>query len=279
MKTIPFSKTLLATSAALLMSTTAFAADGDTLSQDVTEARQESQIWTTFALNSQLKANDLKVTVDNGKATLTGTVDEEVSKDLAAQIANNVKGVTSVDNQIAVKADYTPPARSGKDRDFGQTVEDATITSAVKSKLLWSQHAEGFATNVDTKNGKVILTGTADSAAAKEAAASLAMNTRGVASVDNKITVKGNKPDLIKTGKETTAESKVKVSDSWITTKVKSSLLYARNVDGSDINVKTVGGVVTLSGKVDSETERERAVELAKNIRGVKTVVSTGLSL
>ncbi len=281
MKTnIPFRKTLIASGAAMMMaavSSNALAADGDTMSQDISEARQESQIWTTFALNSQLKANDLKVSVDNGKATLTGTVEEDVSKDLAKQIALNVSGIKDVDNQIVVKSDYVAPKRT--DRDFGQSVEDATITSAIKSKLLWSQHAEGFATNVDTNNGKVVLTGTADSALAKEAAGRLAMNTRGVASVDNKLSVKAGKPDLVKTSKATANDAGAKVSDSWITTKVKSSLLYARNVDGTDINVKTVGGVVTLSGKADSDAERDLAVEIAKNVRGVKTVNAAGLSL
>ena len=44
--------------------------------------------------------------------------------------------------------------------------------------------------------------------------------------------------------------------DGWITTKVKSTLLYSSNVDGSDIKVDTKNGVVTLSGKVDTGAER-----------------------
>ena len=47
------------------------------------DARQESQIWTTFALSPYLSANDIKVTVRQGKATLSGNVGDGVSKDLA----------------------------------------------------------------------------------------------------------------------------------------------------------------------------------------------------
>ena len=69
------------------------------------------------------------------------------------------------------------------------------------------------------------------------------------------------------------------VSDAWITTKVKTSLLYSKNVDGLDIEVDTKNGVVTLSGTVDSNAERDLAVELARQVRGVKKVETTGLRI
>jgi hypothetical protein len=62
-------------------------------SQEVIEARQESQIWTTYALSPYLRANDLEVSVHEGKATLTGKVAEDVKKDLARQFALNVDGI------------------------------------------------------------------------------------------------------------------------------------------------------------------------------------------
>lgn len=170
--------------------------------QDVIEARQESQIWTTFALSPHLRANDLNVTVHNGKATLTGKVEEEINKDLAKQIALGVNGVKEVDNQIVVEANYVHPERS-VDRTYGEVIDDATISSAVKSKLMWSKHADGLATNVETKFGKVTLQGTAKTAEAKELAGRLAANTRGVLSVDNQLVVDTSK---------TTATDKVKSS-------------------------------------------------------------------
>ncbi len=68
------------------------------------------------------------------------------------------------------------------------------------------------------------------------------------------------------------------ISDSWITTKVKSTLLYSSNVKGSDIEVTTNAGVVTLSGKLDTGVERALAVELAENVRGVKSVQAKTLT-
>jgi hyperosmotically inducible protein len=271
-------KLLIASAIATTFGAAAPAFAGDA-SQEVTEARQETQIWTTYALSPYLRASDLGVHVNNGKATLTGNVEEGVSKDLAKQIALGVSGVKEVDNQIVVTPDYTPPARTSTDRSYGEVIDDATITAAIKSKLLWSSNADGMATDVDTKSGKVLLTGTADSGASKALAGRLALNTRGVAGVDNQLVVRPAKPSAGDAVKASAHEAGKDISDSWITAKVKSTFLYSSNVDGADISVATNAGVVTLTGKVDSGAERELAIELAKNVRGVKTVHSKGLTI
>jgi hyperosmotically inducible protein len=273
-------KFILASSIALaLAGSGALAADpkAQSASQEITNARQETQIWTTYAMSPYLRANDLKVSVQDGKATLTGKVEEDVNKDLAKQIALGVDGIKDVDNQIIVQADYVAPPKSAT-RAYGDSMDDASITSAVKSKLLWSKHTDGLTTNVTTKAGKVTLQGTADTAAEKELARTLAMNTRGVVSVDNQLVVNGKKSATAKdSAKSAGKEANQDMSDSWITTKVKSTYAYSSNVDGSDISVTTNAGIVTLSGKVDSGAERALAIELAKNIRGVKSVNSKGL--
>jgi len=240
-------------------------------SQEVIEARQESQIWTTYALSPYLRANDLKVTVHEGKATLTGNVAEHVSKDLAKQIALGVDGIKTVDNKIEVVANYKAPAQS-TERTYGETIDDASITSEVKSKLAWSRYADALTADVDTMRGKVKLSGTAHSSEAREAAGKLASNTRGVHSVNNQLVVEAGKPGSAKT-------ESTDVADGWITTKVKSTFMYSSNVNGSDIAVSTNAGVVTLTGKMDSGAERALAIELARNVRGVKSVDSNLLTM
>lgn len=63
-------------------------------------------------------------------------------------------------------------------------------------------------------------------------------------------------------------------SDSWITTKVKSDLAVEKDVSATNIHVKTVDGVVTLTGTAGSQTEADRAVEITRQIDGVKSVVN-----
>lgn len=260
---------LLASGIALAL---AGGASAGTPSQEVTEARQETQIWTTYALSPYLRANDLKVSVHGDKATLTGTVEEKVSKELAEQIALGVSGVKHVDNRIVVQADYSPPAR-GSERSFGEVVDDASITSAVKSKLTWNRNTSGLMTKVDTKRGKVTLTGTADTAVSRDLAGRLANNTRGVTSVDNQLVISEQLAS-----KNAKPGAAVDMADGWITTKVKSTYMYSTDVSGSDIAVSTNAGVVTLTGNVDSGAERALAIELASNVVGVKSVESKALT-
>lgn len=61
-------------------------------------------------------------------------------------------------------------------------------------------------------------------------------------------------------------------SDSWITAKVKLAMLADSRVSGFATEVDTNGGVVTLSGKVDEQTNKSAAEEVAKGIEGVKSV-------
>jgi hyperosmotically inducible protein len=70
-----------------------------------------------------------------------------------------------------------------------------------------------------------------------------------------------------------------KVDDSWITTKVKSKLAAAKGVKSSDISVNTTDGAVTLTGTVASAKQRTRVEHLAKQVKGVKSVDGTGLSV
>lgn len=269
-------KLLLAAAITLALGSAQVVADDKTAAKaksgPVADARQEAQIWTTYTLNRYLRANDLTVTVLDGKATLSGNVEEGVHKDLAGAIAAGVSGIDDVDNQITVDADYKAPDRSST-RGYGDVVDDATITTAVKSKLLWSKHTEGMDTKVVTNAGKVELSGTVATQQAKQQAEKLAKNTDGVRSVDNKLQV-GDKTTGGKSYKKADAEKGSVIADSWITTKVKSTFMYSSNVAGSDISVNTDKGVVVLSGKVSSGAEQALAIELAQNIRGVKSVTS-----
>ncbi|EQL42575.1 transporter [Pseudomonas aeruginosa VRFPA03] len=71
---------------------------------------------------------------------------------------------------------------------------------------------------------------------------------------------------------DTMQKTEEAVSDTWITSKVKSSLIANKNVSGVDIKVETNKGVVSLSGNVKSDAERDLAIETAKGIKGVKAV-------
>ncbi|HET9819795.1 MAG TPA: BON domain-containing protein [Rhodanobacteraceae bacterium] len=69
------------------------------------------------------------------------------------------------------------------------------------------------------------------------------------------------------------------VSDTWITTKVKTELATTQGVQSTDISVKTVNGVVTLTGVLASDVAVDKAVAAARSVEGVKQVDASGLKV
>jgi hyperosmotically inducible periplasmic protein len=65
------------------------------------------------------------------------------------------------------------------------------------------------------------------------------------------------------------------VKDGWITFKIHSAFVPDAALEGSDIDVTTKAGVVTLAGTVPSAAGRTRAVAIAKETDGVKSVTDS----
>lgn len=62
------------------------------------------------------------------------------------------------------------------------------------------------------------------------------------------------------------------VSDSAITTKVKTALMTEKDVNSMDISVNTFNGIVQLSGFVTSQWQVDRAIQVAAGVEGVRSV-------
>jgi len=180
------------------------------------------------------------------------------------------------------------------ERSLGQTVDDATITATVKTKLLADERTQGFDINVDTRNGSVILAGGADSQEAKLAAGEIASSVEGVILIDNQLVVAESGTPERTEANTATASGEVRaalagnemandagdgISDAWITSKVKTQLLADNDVNGTQITVQTRDKVVTLSGTAETAAARARAIEIAQATEGVNSVVATQLAV
>lgn len=60
--------------------------------------------------------------------------------------------------------------------------------------------------------------------------------------------------------------------DSVVTTKVKAAIFNEPSLKSAEINVETYKGVVQLSGFVRTKTDTKKAVEVARSVKGVKSV-------
>jgi hyperosmotically inducible periplasmic protein len=83
----------------------------------------------------------------------------------------------------------TAACQSATGRSAGATVDDATITASVKSRLVADKPANLTRVDVDTNNGTVYLNGTVESAEQKTRAEQLARQARGVKTVVNNLQV------------------------------------------------------------------------------------------
>jgi osmotically-inducible protein OsmY len=135
---------------------------------------------------------------------------------------------------------------------------DSRIESSAANSYTFKNYLKDDSIKVDSKDGAVTLTGTVADASHKSLAENTVASLPGVTSVDNELLINGEQP----------AEH----SDTWITMKVKTALLFHRNVSATGTTVYTKDGVVTLQGVASSMAEKELTTEYAKDVDNVKEV-------
>ena len=173
---------------------------------------------------------------------------------------------------------------------------DPGITTAVKSKLAADDTVKAYQIDVDTSSGVVTLSGAVETAAAREQALVLARQTDGVRDVVDRITVNAEaapttgdlREGANEAGREIREESRdaaesageavdrtgAVMTDAAVTSAVKTKFLADTAVSGLKIDVDTKGGMVTLNGMVPTKAEADRAVSIARDTSGVKSVVN-----
>jgi len=135
---------------------------------------------------------------------------------------------------------------------------DSRIESSAAKSYTFKTYLKDDSIKIDSKEGVVTLTGTVADASHKSMAENTVASLPGVKSVDNELLINGEQP----------AEH----SDTWITMKVKTALLFHRNVSATGTSVYTKDGIVTLQGEADSMAQKELTTEYAKDIDNVKSV-------
>ena len=79
--------------------------------------------------------------------------------------------------------------------------------------------------------------------------------------------------EAAKIAREKTTEAQKALAEGGLTAKIKAKMALDDYVKARDLNVDTVGSVVTVSGYVHSEKEKERALQLARETAGVTQVI------
>ena len=135
---------------------------------------------------------------------------------------------------------------------------DDRIESAFKKTYVYKTYLKDEHIKISSKDGAVTLSGAVYNETHKPMAQDTAAALPGVTSVDNRIAIKG--------------ERAPENSDTWVSMKVKSALLYHRNVSGTKTEVYVKDGSVTLKGEAANQAQKDLTTAYVKDIIGVKDV-------
>lgn len=147
-----------------------------------------------------------------------------------------------------------------QERSFGEAIDDAAVSSEIKSKLI----ANGGLGEVDVEvaAGLVLLSGRVQTPELRLKAESIAWSVKRADDVANEIRI------------ESPGGFFANASDELISTRVRARLLGSSSVQANNFNVETYGGTVYLLGIARSAEELEKAAEEASKVGGVNQVVS-----
>jgi osmotically-inducible protein OsmY len=257
-----FNATLIRSAlACVLMAVCAKAAES--VGEAVTDTAITARIETLFAVNEHLSPFNINTTTVNGVVTLTGSVSDEVQKQLATDLAKTVDGVTEVKNDLTEVG--TVVSQRPK-KTWRQRIDDASLAAAIRSNLLYNKELKGLNVGVECDSGNVTLFGVVGNEFAKQNIEKIVMETRGVEKVANNLTVHAKQAtDPITSVTRT-------VSDEVVEMRVRTSIGLNRYLTVRNLNVKVDNGLCILTGTVDADVQRELAGNLAGSISGVERV-------
>ena len=141
---------------------------------------------------------------------------------------------------------------------YASSKTDNRIEDSAKKSYVFKTYLKGDDIKIQSRDGVVTLTGSVHEESHKSLARETVAELPGVKKVDNQLEVKG--------------DSSTANSDLWLGAKVKTTLLFHRNVNAVKTEVSVKDGVVTLRGDAASEAQKELTTEYAKDVEGVKEV-------
>lgn len=145
-------------------------------------------------------------------------------------------------------------------RAAGRMLDDSTITAKINFDLINDGAVKVMDIDVDTQDGVVMLSGVVATEWEMERAIEVASRVAGVKEVKNNLQI-GSR------------SFKQAVSDKMLGGNIKTSLVKERNLKSLNIDVDVYNGVVTLTGVVVAQEEKDRAIEIARTTHGTVRVV------
>ncbi|WP_032112888.1 BON domain-containing protein [Candidatus Paracaedibacter symbiosus] len=149
-----------------------------------------------------------------------------------------------------------------QEKGVSGNITDSQIATKIKVALYQNDPDLYHHVNVTVQNGEVLLTGNVATNEMHIQAVKISWDTKGVKRVIDNMTV----------AKQVSASLYAK--DTWITTQIKTQLLFEQNIQSMNYSIKTVSGNVYLMGIAQNQAELEEALDIIRHVDGVKKVIS-----
>ena len=151
---------------------------------------------------------------------------------------------------------------AGQERSVGTQVSDTGIRAQINDKWLRYSSDMYSQLSLSVNDGRVLITGAVSNPEWKPEAVRLAWQVDGVKAVNDEIQVSDS---------SSLSDS---ARDEWITTRLRSAILFDSQVASTNYTIDVVNGIVYLSGSARTQGELDRVTDYARNIPNVKRVVS-----
>jgi osmotically-inducible protein OsmY len=151
---------------------------------------------------------------------------------------------------------------ANQERGVTGAFDDLTIRTNIQNAWLQTNPLMQRDFNINVYEGRTLLTGMSPNPELKAQAAQIASQIPGVRAVYNEIEV------------APTEGAWAGVKDTWISSQIRSNLVFASQVRSDNYTIETVNGSVYLIGSARNQTELDRVTEAARNVPNVKRVVS-----
>lgn len=218
----------------------------DRLDSEIEFDIEKSLSWNVF-----VDKPSIHVDVNEGVAKLTGVVGSLAEK-REATYSSYVTGVSYVDNVDLVVNAFVKDKNKRYSKSEITVREDQEVQKAVQKALLLDPRVKAFNVFVESNDGNVYLRGVVDNLKAKRAAAQDAKNTIGVIDVYNHLILK---PEL-------------NIDDETLADNVEKIIRNNPLLQEYNISVKSVNGVVQLTGEVENNYEKAIADDIASRVNG-----------
>lgn len=163
---------------------------------------------------------------------------------------------------LVVGAGATGAIAASEERGLEAAIKDSRIRTEIN--YYWLGNDRNLLARLSTAvyEGRVLLTGVTVSQAKRADAVRLAWKPDGVREVINEIIVDAKE------------SSGAFARDAWISTKLRSKILFDGEIMGINYSIDTVRGTVYLLGVAQSRAEIDRVINHARNLSYVRRVVS-----